>query len=287
MSTKVGLLTAGLSILLCAAVAWGQQPAGTYSPTSLPPSPVPVESTGLPATAANGSAASFPAPVEAYDPGGPATVSAAREGATCCGPVGGNGPIQTELYLYTGPSLRGNVGPVSESLDTGWVVQGGGRSLFFNRYLDAAWTVDLGISYQFNHGIRPDITFPIGPNGERGFLRELHRAYLNLGLGQEYYLFKAANEEGWNWRLGMDGGGRLGTANIRLGEVNSAFGTSQNDFLAGVFVGFHNNVEIPCGCCIWLLGFRAEWDYIWGGHSRLPEGNILDVNLLGTVGVRY
>src|SRR5437879_2606956 len=56
-----------------------------------------------------------------------------RECPGCCGPVGKNGPIAYEWYLRAGPSLPlGGTGGLANTVETGWLIQGGGRSLFFN-----------------------------------------------------------------------------------------------------------------------------------------------------------
>src|SRR5262249_43949747 len=68
----------------------------------------------------------------------------------CCGPVGGNGPIGSEVYLRTGVSLPLGNGGLSAASGTGWDIEGGGRVLFFNRAVDAAWTVDLSITNIWN-----------------------------------------------------------------------------------------------------------------------------------------
>src|SRR5713226_8049649 len=57
----------------------------------------------------------------------------------CCGPTGGSGPINTELFVRTGPSLPVAGGFLHKVLDTGWDIEGGGRSMFFNPAVDAAW----------------------------------------------------------------------------------------------------------------------------------------------------
>jgi hypothetical protein len=70
----------------------------------------------------------------------------------CCGPIGGCGPIEMELYMGLGWSFPIQ-GPVfGHTLDIGWDIQGGARSLFFNTTRDAAWTADLSISNIFNQG---------------------------------------------------------------------------------------------------------------------------------------
>src|ERR1700682_1701067 len=50
----------------------------------------------------------------------------------CLGPMGANGPIRSELYLRAGPSVPIGGGFFNETLKTGWEIQGGGRTLFFN-----------------------------------------------------------------------------------------------------------------------------------------------------------
>src|SRR5262249_48141453 len=79
----------------------------------------------------------------------------------CCGPIGANGPINTELYIRTGPCLPVGGGIFGHTLKTGWMIDGGGRSLFFNPQLDAAWTIDLGVSNIYNQGQHADIKIPI------------------------------------------------------------------------------------------------------------------------------
>ena len=79
----------------------------------------------------------------------------------CCGPIGGDGPIQIELYARAGESIPIGNTSFTKTLQAGWMIEGGGRSLFYNPSMDAAWTVDLGLSNTWNHGQRPDIQFPL------------------------------------------------------------------------------------------------------------------------------
>src|SRR5947208_11042327 len=81
--------------------------------------------------------------------------------ANCCSPFGGDGPINTELYVDTGPSIPLAGGILHHIMETGWDIRGGGRSLFFNPAVDAAWTIDLSLSYIFNHA-RPARRVPLG-----------------------------------------------------------------------------------------------------------------------------
>src|SRR5690242_11217879 len=50
---------------------------------------------------------------------------------SCYCPIGGDGPIKTELYLRAGPDFPVGGGVYSRMLQTGWEIQGGGRALFF------------------------------------------------------------------------------------------------------------------------------------------------------------
>src|SRR5262249_8702377 len=51
--------------------------------------------------------------------------------ADCCGPIGDDGPLNMEVYVRTGPSLPVAGELFAHTLTTGWMVQGGGRTLFF------------------------------------------------------------------------------------------------------------------------------------------------------------
>ena len=83
-------------------------------------------------------------------------------GPGCCGPVGGCGPIQEELYLQSGIDFPFSDGVFGHTLkDGGWVIQGGGRTLFFNTAEDAAWVVDLSISNVKDEGKNPTFEVPL------------------------------------------------------------------------------------------------------------------------------
>ncbi len=207
----------------------------------------------------------------------------------CCGPIGCDGPIMGELYVRTGPSLPFGDGILAHSLETGWEVMAGGRSLFFNKDVDRAWTVDLGISYMYNHA-RSDQMVLIGespggfPEGTMATPRDLNRTFGTATLGREWYLNGPANVCGWHWRAGFDAGGRLGTAKLNFQEIKHG-----TDTIYGYLVALHTDVEKPWGpCCTLFAGFRAEWDFT--REDLLGPGqnaNVQDVNLLMNFGVRF
>jgi hypothetical protein len=220
----------------------------------------------------------------------------------CCGPVGGNGPIQLEVYLRTGPELPVEGKIFGHVLTPGWEIAGGGRSLFFNPEMDAAWTIDLGISNTQNQGQHSDIQIPYnlilatGSNPITGAptgttiqtvqltVKNLNRTFANLGLGREWYLTGAANCGQPVWRVGIDGGPRLGTAKIEFHEFQH-----RNDVIGAAYVALHTDWECSCGgCCSFFAGLRAEWSYNWMDIlQKQNDSDMMDLNLLMNFGVRY
>jgi hypothetical protein len=219
----------------------------------------------------------------------------------CMGPVGGNGPIRSEIYLRSGVSVPIAGGFFDHTLATGWDIQGGGRTLFFNTDDNAAWTVDLSLSNINNHGQHPDRSATLlnvivpGPTSIFGgasnvlapsvkvTTRSLNRTFFNLGFGREWYLYGAPEGDGTSWRVGVDGGGRYGSAKLEIHELKH-----RTDTIAGAFVSLHSDVEIPYGCIILLAGFRLEWDYTWMDILQIQNNSDLqDLNLLFTAGIRF
>jgi hypothetical protein len=274
------------------------------------------------------------------------------KGSGCCGPVGGNGPVQMEIYLQSGVTIPFSDGVFGHTLQTGWEIQGGGRSLFFNTEETAAWVIDLSLSNLNNHGRNPSYEVPLThilvptatapqvanqaafafvnfvpqaafnklakekhtPAGSttvtltpaRGAepelvaapgvtISDLNRTFFNLGGGRDWYLLgrpaptylncadRGCEGGGPVWRFGIDGGGRYGTAKLELHELRH-----RTDTIAGLYIGAHTDVEVPCGCCIFQAGIRFEYDYTW--MDILQERNdadVSDINLLLTVGTRF
>jgi hypothetical protein len=242
----------------------------------------------------------------------------------CCGPIGGNGPIKDELYLRSGPSLPVSGDVFGHVLTTGWEVQGGGRTLFYDPDLHAAWTVDVSVSSIWNNGQHGDRTVPMhllamtGQNNPvtgtpevfhadvQAQIRSLNRTAVNLGFGREWFLIGNASSCACgqrNWRIGIDGGGSYGSAGVMLG-IDTVPGVPavandgtlsvihllrrRSSVFATTFAALHSDVEIPMGCCIYYAGFRAEWGYTWSSILQAQNcGDIMDVNLLLEVGVRF
>jgi hypothetical protein len=230
------------------------------------------------------------------------------EGPGCCGPLGKQGRIGYELYTYTGPNLPFGSGDFVGRLNVGWVVGGGGRTLFFNPTHDAAWVVDLGLSYTYNRGEQQepvflDIRQPPRSDPFTGrvipqpdlytlsAIRGLHRTNFNFALGRDWWLWgPAANglQEGWNLRIGGQVGGRWGTAHVDVVPLNQVNGYARRQNVThGLYLAAHGSLEVPFGGCILFSGLRVEWGYDWTNIVPPLGGDLNNVNLLLTAGIRF
>lgn len=247
-------------------------------------------------------------------------------GATPAGaytnPIGGNGPVTYELLGYTGPSMPVLGGVLNNRLNVGWVVGTDARTLFFNQTHDAANVLIFGYTYTFNKGrndvangidvatprqrqaINPDTGFPqFDGNGNPVFernpidglarytVRSFQRQSFNFGVGRDWWLngpayVGAASES--NWRFGADLGGRWGTGHIDLVPLNN-----RENYLrrAGVYHGFYAGTSIQYertfGNTILYTGLRVQWAYNWMNYVLPQDGDMQDVNILMTLGVRF
>lgn len=218
----------------------------------------------------------------------------------CCGPLGSDGPIQAETYVRSGASLPIEGAYFGHTLETGWIVQGGARALFFDPPQENAWTVDFSVSNIYNHGQRSDlpsflpfIKVPANTTNVVGqanppitlfnfpvTVHALNRTFANAAFGREYYLWGAANSDDVTCRVGWDVGGRWGSASLQLNEIQH-----RTDVVGGVFFAVHTDAEIPWGKNLLTTGFRLEWDYTWS--HILHEADVQDLNIMVTLGVRY
>jgi hypothetical protein len=230
------------------------------------------------------------------------------DGPGCCGPLGRHGRIGYELYTYTGPTWAIGEGEFTRRLQTGWMVGGGGRSLFFDPSHTTAWVADVGLSYQYNRGeiddpITTDVRQPPLRNpitGEvterpdvrtRVSIRALHRTNFNFGIGHDWWYYGPGSvglEDGSNFRVGALLGGRWGTAHVDLEPVGvpGAYARRQN-VTHGVFLAAHGTCEIPMGTWILFAGLRAEWGYDWTNLVPPMNGNMHNLNILLTSGIRF
>jgi len=285
--------TAGPETLPAPSVPAQQSPISSVIP---PPSQAPAAAAGLPP-------GSVPDPWITYD----------RPG--CCGPMGADGPIGWEFYTRNGVSIPTGNNVLQESLDTGWQTAAGARTLFFNRGTTAAWTADVGLSYTYNNGSRPDrvfnVLFPF-TNTTFDFntfqnvtsvvqtpvpvtIRDYQRASFNLAGGFEKYIGNGAYCPGNHWRLGADVGGRWGASRLELNDVSRPGMIDFRrlyDVYGALFLSIHSDAEWQITPCTWFVtGFRAEWNMNWSDILKNADphqgSNLTDINLLLTAGIRY
>lgn len=203
----------------------------------------------------------------------------------CCGPLGGFGPIDPEIYIRTGPNLITGGRGVRERLHDGWFIVGGGRSLFFNENYDRAWVLDLSVGNIKNTA---DSTQTFNFLNQNVGLISMSRTMFNYSLGREHYLFGPAHFFGRHWRYGYDLGGRWSTVSLILNNPGQLTGYErEGGTYVGIFGALHTDLEFPWRTALIQFGFRAEWGYNWS--SLVPGGflQLQEVNLLGTAGVRF
>jgi len=242
--------------------------------------------------AENSSPFNEPEPAPPPETRPPATLSSwlAYPRPECCGPIGGSGPIQYELFVRNGPSLPVEGATFGHVLETGWKVEGGGRSLFFNPTMDAAWNIDLSLDNTRFQGQHSDITIPLNEFNSSSTthvvpvtLRNLNLTDVNVAFGREWYIWAPANGPGPRWRIGLDGGATIGSVKAEFHEIQH-----RNDILGGAFVSLHTDLEVPYGCCTFLAGFRTEWRYDWMDILQSQNNSDLEeLNFLVTFGVRF
>jgi hypothetical protein len=293
MNAKASFTTASVLSLLFAGAAFCQAPpapAGTTAPPTRTMSPdpegysYPAPTVGTVPTPPPPSAAEAPTPIPDHWITYPQPY--------CCGPVGGNGPIMSEVYVRVGPTFPFSSHALSKALGTGWEIQVGGRSLFFNVPRDRAFTVDLSIANAYNHADDGSIVFNV--LGKPATARSVNRTFGTIGLGQERWLLGSANtccSDGWNWRWGYDGGFRYGTVrldmNVPVSPPDFPSGFARlNSRSYGTYLAIHSDVEKPCGCCTFIFGGRLEWQYDWIGALG-SRSDIQGLNLLFNIGTRF
>ncbi|HEY3787218.1 MAG TPA: hypothetical protein VGL71_00130 [Urbifossiella sp.] len=229
------------------------------------------------------------------------------DAAGCFGPVGRNGPISYEVYWQTGPVIPFGSGPFTDRLHVGWNVGGGGRSLFFNKDGSAAWAIDLGLNYTYNRGSNDNFVdletkqLPLqGANNtaiaqpdlyHEVRIRGLSRTAFQFGIGRDWFMWGTGMPgaaDGWNFRIGTDVGGRWGTAHVDMVPLDDPGGYSRRQAVFhGTYLGLHTNLEFPLGGMVGFFGSRVEWSYDWMNIVPPIKGDVQNINLLFSGGVRF
>lgn len=206
----------------------------------------------------------------------------------------GQTPIGTEYYLRVGPSFPVGNEVLGRNLRTGFTVGGGVRALFYSNDYRRAWTLDVGLANAFHSGggqkpaetfryttlVPPNnnlVTIPVG-------VRNFSKTSLSLGGGREW-IFGGGTYQGeccGLLRVGIDGGGRWGSASIEFDRTLR----HRTDVVGGMFAGTYANYEFPCWGLIGVGGVRTEWVYTWSDMLQRAT-DAQEINLLFTAGVRW
>jgi hypothetical protein len=265
----------------------GMSGSAPYGQAMDPPTSLPTGSVTVPITPALGEPSSGTQPssymVYPKSPG-------------CCGPLL-DGPITWELFLRSGLSFNISGGALGNALSTGWDIEGGGRTLFFNPQTDAAWFVSGSISNVNYTRSSTTVTVPhnfftasttagVPPTESTSdvTIGSLNRTFANAGLGYEYYLVGNASQLcGCSWRIGGEFGGRFGTDKLDyvllIHDTKDAY---------GLYGAIFSDVEIPYNGVFLQAGIRMEYDAIWSDILQSQNNaNVQDINLLFSVGVRF
>jgi hypothetical protein len=287
---RVGL--GGLVVTcLCLGLVRGEEKSGPYPGMNDPGQPAPAAVAGAPTLGSAPPMGSAPSAVGEQQ----SSWLAYPRCQGCCGPVGGDGPIEYEVYMRSGFNFTLGGSAFGSQLKPGWDITGGARTLFFNPEADRAWTADLSISDVSNQATDKRSVFRLfnltQPTGGAAIpetdvrIRNLNRTYANVSGGREWYLQGSADcaRTDRTWRVGVDLGGRYGTEKLNVTNF-----THLTDVNAGLFVAVHSDVEIPMGSCIFIGGVRGEYGYTWSDIlQRQNNSDVQDINLLATLGVRF
>lgn len=267
--------------------------------------------TGVPGANLNGQTLSVtPGPIYG-GPGAPAGTPALGEPATGtqlssyiqypfsgigCYPLM-DGPITWEIFLRNGISFNASGGAMGNALSSGWEIEAGGRSLFFNAPEDAAWTVSIsGENVRYNrssqsvmvprnfYGTPPGPGIPPSVSTTNVTIAGLNRTFANLGLGREWYLVGSAKEcQAWSWNVGAEITGKWGSDDMSFSEIPHV--TKDCGGLAG---SVYSNVEVPYGGAFFTAGIRLEFDTIYSDILQSQNNsNVEDINLTVQLGIRF
>lgn len=265
-----------------------------YTTGAMPTAGMPIAGTSTPMAVPPASAGLVPGAV----PGTWVQSPVAANAPNCCGPVGAHGPIGDETYVRTGVSIPFGSGLLAKTMDAGWFTSIGSRSLFFNTEGTAAWVVDPHISFTYNNAQPSQLAFlptqPVAvvpnPPQEIATVRNVFRWAAGIGVGRDWY----ANVPGFvggQWdaftSYGLDVGGRWGTGHVDYQPISDATGYRRtHDVFGQMYIGGNCNINIPCGGWTLVAGARAEVGYTFSDISP-TGGSFWEVNLLGSIGVRY
>ncbi|MFO0875999.1 MAG: hypothetical protein U0840_01395 [Gemmataceae bacterium] len=127
----------------------------------------------------------------------------------------------------------------------------------------------------------------------------MNQTYVHLGIGHEVYMsgWPDPTDDFCKWRIGYDLGGRWGSSKMILvkqpfegdqGNPNRDLFNHRNDVVGGPYFAIHTDAEMPLGGCVFLVGVRTEFSYIFADLLQ-PQLNTdtMQINVLANFGVRF
>ena len=281
--------------------ALGKQPELLPPPAGAPPAGtpyggIPYGGTPYGATPYSGGPPAGTVPI----PGAPTLIAPSLSGVSdwiayrrpeCCS-AGPLSPLYSEVFLRVGPSIAVGGNFLGRELQPGWTIDGGIRGLLFDPASTRAWVVEFSILNSNNSGIqngdpltlsilRPNAVGTVTRQSVDVTVKNYNRTMVGVGGGREWYIWQPADAPGGKWRIGVDAGGRYGSASMTFNEIRH-----RTDVIAGMYAAIHTDYEIPCGHCYLSFGARAEWAYTWGDILQ-RQSDVQEINALVTFGVRY
>jgi hypothetical protein len=199
-------------------------------------------------------------------------------------------PVGTEPFFRVGPSTPFGSGTFAATLDTGWMLEGGVRALFYNEPHDRAWVVEGSISNAYNSAnsttANHSATINILQNGvfnnQTVTIHDLNQTFVNLGFGHDWYCWHSP-ESGKSLRFGIDAGGRWGTAKADFNEIPHRTG-----MLFGAYGAIHADLLIPCGGCFsFVCGVRGEYDIMQNSNLLQETETLQGMSLMFNFGLRF
>jgi hypothetical protein len=297
MSGKSVCLGGLVVTLLSLGVVRGQEPAVPYGGTD---SSTPFASDSAPLPPAT------PADQPVSPPGTLSSWLVYPRSPGCCGQVGRNGPLGSEVYVRPGVAFPISGGVLTSSLDPGWGIEGGGRLLLFNPEVNKAWTLDVGIANFTYTRVDNPPKFTLLAIHQRGVpagsppgtpatditvpsvdvtVASLNQTFLYLTAGRQWYLHGTGDccSDSSTWRFGLEFSGRYGTDKLDLQEIQHRTG-----IMTGIAVAAYTDWEFPWRCCILQLGLRAEYGYSWNNVLQIQnDSDLQSLNVMVTFGTRF
>jgi hypothetical protein len=197
-------------------------------------------------------------------------------------------PIGTDVFLRSGTSTPFGSGILAQTLDTGWMIEGGVRALLYDNAMDAAWVVEGSVSNTWNGANSSSPNHPRTINilesgvftNQSVTLQSLNQTFGNVGVGREWYLGRGTNHL---LCFGVDAGGRWGSSRATFNEIGY-----RNGEIYGAYAAFHADLLIPVGgCFMFVCGVRGEWDMMQNNNLLQTVLTLQEASVLFNVGLRF